>query len=150
MKLVPVRIREANAFVEQFHRHSRPTRGGLFAMGVSEDDTGMTGVAIVGRPVARMLDDGYTAEVLRLCTRPEAGRGACSFLYARAWRAWQALGGTRMVTYTLQVESGASLRGAGWKIVGEVTPEKGGWSRRERQRDWQPVYGQLKLRWQAP
>ena len=59
------------------------------------------------------------------------------------------MGGTRMITYTLQEESGSSLRGAGWKIVGEVKPEKSGWDRANRKRDWQPIYGQLKFKWEA-
>ena len=50
-----------------------------------------------------------------------------------------------MITYTLQSESGASLRGAGWKVLGEVKPQS--WDRKGRQREWQPIYGQLKFRW---
>ena len=60
------------------------------------------------------------------------------------------MGGKRMVTYTLQQESGSSLRGAGWKIVGEVKPQKNPWGSQNRARDWQPIYGQLKFRWEAP
>ena len=62
---------------------------------------------------------------------------------------WQQMGGKRMVTYTLQEESGSSLRGAGWKIVGETKPTESGWDRKNRKRDWQPIYGQLKFRWEA-
>jgi len=107
----------------------------------------MVGVAIVGRPVARLLDDGYTAEVTRCCVLEKAPKGSCSFLYGRCWRIWQQMGGIRMVTYTLQTESGSSLKGAGWKIVGET--KGGGWNREGRERDWQPIYGQLKFRWEA-
>lgn len=146
MTLLPITIREANAFVESFHRHNAPVRGGKFAIGASSD-AGLIGIAIVGRPIARMLDDGYTAELLRTCTRPEAPKGAVSFLASRAWRAWQAMGGKRMVTYTLADESGASMRGAGWKLIGNVKNTSAGWSRDGRERDWQPIYGQLKLRW---
>ncbi|MEC8543818.1 MAG: XF1762 family protein, partial [SAR324 cluster bacterium] len=59
------------------------------------------------------------------------------------------MGGKRMITYTLQEESGSSLRGAGWKIVGEVKPTERGWDRSNRKRNWQPIYGQLKFRWEA-
>jgi hypothetical protein len=147
VKVIPITLREANDFVEQFHRHSRRTArdGGRFAIGASNDD-GMFGVAIVGRPVARLLDDGYTAEVTRVCVISDAPRNACSFLYGRCWRIWQQMGGRRMVTYTLQTESGASLMGAGWKVVGEVAP--GGWNRQGREREWQPIYGQAKFRWE--
>ena len=145
---MPITLREANHFVEQFHRHSKRTSrdGGKFAIGATTGDR-MVGIAIVGRPVARLLDDGYTAEVTRCCVLDDAPKGACSFLYGRCWRIWQQMGGKRMVTYTLQKESGSSLKGAGWKIVGE--PQKGGWDRKGRERDWQPIYGQLKFRWEA-
>ena len=149
LEAVPVTLREANDFVEQFHRHSRRTNrdGGRFAVGATCPGVGLVGVAIVGRTLARMLDDGWTAEVTRACVSPGAPRGANSFLYSRCWRAWRAMGGRRLVTYTLASESGASLRGAGWRVVGEVRPSRG-WSRTGRERDWLPVYGQLKLRWQ--
>jgi hypothetical protein len=146
---IPLSLREANDFVTQFHRHSgRTTRdGGKFAIGAATDD-GMFGVAIVGRPVARLLQDSYTAEVLRVCASPEAPKGTCSFLYGRCWRIWQQMGGRRLVTYTLQAEGGYSLRGAGWKIAGEVAGRDDGWSRASRERDWQPIYGQNKFRWE--
>jgi len=148
MKLqpIPITLREANNFVEQFHRHSnRTTRdSGKFAIGATTGEE-MVGIAIVGRPLARLLDDGYTAEITRVCTREESPKNTCSFLYGRCWRIWQQMGGKRMVTYTLQTESGSSLKGSGWKIVGKTN--KGNWDRKGRERDWQPIYGQLKFRW---
>lgn len=144
--VVPMTLREANAFVEQHHRHNNPTRGGKFAIGAS-DGTELWGVAIVGRPIARLLDDGFTAEVTRTCTRPGAPKGCNSLLYGAAWRACRAMGYRKLVTYTLTTESGASLRGAGWKIVAECKPQD--WNRSGRPRDWQPIYGQQKLRWEV-
>ncbi len=146
---VPVDLREANRFVAEFHRHNRPVRGYKFAIGAA-DAIGLWAVAIVGRPVARMLQDGLTMEVLRVCAREGAPKGVNSFLYARCWRAWQAMGGARMVTYTLDTESGASLRGAGWVVTGESAAVTGkGWMNRP-DREWQAVYGQAKLRWEPP
>ena len=142
----PIALREANEFVRNFHRHNKPTQGGKFAIGALHDDE-LVGVAIVGRPVSATLDDGWTAEVTRVCVRDHAPRNACSFLYGRCWRIWQQMGGQRMVTYTLQEEGGASLRGAGWKLAGEVKPQT--WDRSKRPREWQPIYGQLKFRWEA-
>jgi hypothetical protein len=139
-------LREANAFVEQFHRHSRPTVGGKFAIGAT-DNGRLVGVAIVGRPVARRLQDSFTVEVNRVCVLDDAPKNTCSFLYGRCWRIWQQMGGKRMLTYTLQDESGASLRGVGWKMAGEV--KAGGWDRADRRRDWQPIYGQQKFRWEV-
>ena len=147
---VPITLREANVFVSSFHRHSGRTArdGGKFAIGAT-DGSEMWGIAIVGRPLARLLDDGVTVEVTRVCVRPGAPKGTCSFLYGRCWRIWQAMGGERMVTYTLPEEGGASLRGAGWKIAGESKPHKKGWATKDRSRDWNPIYGQLKLRWET-
>lgn len=147
LEVVPISLREANDFVEAYHRHNGRTSrdGGKFAIGAGYGDQ-LVGVAIVGRPVARMLADQYTAEVLRVCTGPDAPRNTNSFLYGASWRVWRAMGGLRLVTYTLAIESGESLRGAGWRVVAEVKP--GGWNREGRPRGWQPIYGQLKLRWE--
>ena len=105
---------KANAFVSTHHRHHKPVVGYRFAIAVSDDS--VRGVAIVGRPVSRHLDDGWTLEVNRCCT--DGARNACSMLYASAWKAAKALGYRRLITYTLPEEGGASLRGAGWKLVG--------------------------------
>jgi hypothetical protein len=149
MKVIPISISEANKFVANFHRHNKPVQGAKFAIGASDGEE-LIGVAIVGRPVSRHLDDGETAEVTRCCVLDDAPKGACSFLYSRCWRVWAAMGGSRLITYTLQSESGASLRGAGWKIVGQ-TPgfsEGKGWTTRPG-REWQPVVGQSKFRWET-
>ena len=149
LELIPISLREANDFVESFHRHNKRTscNGGKFAIGVS-DGRGLVGVAIVGRAIARALNDGATAEVLRCCTNDKSPKNVCSMLYAACWRAWKAMGGQKLVTYTLQSECGSSLRGAGMKIVAESNGRKNGWSSNLRKRDWQPIYGQLKFRWE--
>jgi len=138
--------REANAFVANFHRHNKPPRGALLQVGAT-DGNRLVGVGIAGRPVARMLDNGETIEVTRCCVLDDAPKGTPSFLYMSLWRAARALGYRRCVTYTLQSESGASLRGAGFKIVAELAGSVG-WSRPSRERDWQPIFGQQKLRWE--
>lgn len=147
---VPITLREANDFVSSYHRHSGRTSrdGGKFAIGAS-DGSGMVGVAIVGRPInCQLARDVYTAEVLRTCTIPDPPKGTNSYLYGACWRAWRAMGGRKLITYTLQTETGASLRGAGWKVVGEV--KGGGWDRpnQDRRREWKPIYGQQKFRWE--
>lgn len=145
LDLAPCTLREARSFVAQHHRHHRAPQGGLFAISAIDDDYGVVGVAIVGKPVARMLDDDYTAEVTRLCVL-DGVRNACSMLYAACWRAARALGYRRLVTYTLPEEGGASLRAAGWRLVGEAGG--GSWSRKSRPRvDTHPT--QLKMRWEA-
>lgn len=131
MKLVHVRVdlAEANAFVEAHHRHHRPVVGHLFSIGAALDGR-IVGVVIVGRPVARMRDDGETTEVTRLCT--DGTKNACSFLYGAAARAAFALGFRRIGTYILASEPGTSLTGAGWRLVGETAG--GSWSRDSRPR----------------
>lgn len=84
LHLQPISLREANAFVAKHHRHHKPPQGAKFAIGVNDGER-VRGVVIVGRPVSRMLDDGYTAEVTRLCT--DGAYNACSMLYGAAWRA---------------------------------------------------------------
>jgi hypothetical protein len=140
--LRPVTLREANAFVERHHRHHRPARGCVFCVAVETDE--LCGVAIVGRPVARLLQDGRTAEVTRLCT--DGTSNACSILYGAVWRAARALGYRRIVTYTLPGEGGASLRAVGWKLIGETAG--GSWDRPGRARKDSHPLGP-KLRWQA-
>ena len=117
LEIVPMTLREANAFVEQNHRHHGPVAGHKFSIGLSDGEQ-IVGVAIIGRPVSRHLDDGWTMEVNRLCT--DGSRNACSILYAAAWRAARAMGYKRLVTYILESENGASLRAAGWKCVGQA------------------------------
>jgi len=147
LKVVPLNLKEANEFVSNFHRHNKPVQGAKFAIGASDGDQ-LAGVAIVGRPVSRHVDDGYTAEVTRVCVEPSAPKNTGSFLYGRCWRIWQQMGGERMITYTLESESGATMRAVGWKVIGKVKPSKSGsgWQNRPG-REWQPIYGQQKLKW---
>ncbi len=117
LEIVPMTLREANAYVEQHHRHHGPVPGQKYSIGLSDGEK-IVGVAIVGRPVSRHLDDGWTLEVNRLCT--DGTKNACSMLYAAAWRAARAMGYKRLITYILESENGASLRAAGWKCVGQA------------------------------
>lgn len=144
MQLIPITLAEANAFVKRHHRHHKPVQGAIVSVAVSIDDK-VVGVATIGRPVSRMLQDGWTAEVTRLCT--DGTRNAASFLLSRAKRVAQALGYKRVITYTLPEEGGASLRAAGWKVTNERAGG-GPWSREARPRvDLHPQ--QMKIRWEA-
>ena len=100
-------------------------------------------VAIVGRPVSRYLDDGFTLEVNRLCS--DGTKNACSILYAAAARAARAMGYRKIITYTLDTESGASLRAAGWTNAGLA----GGKAWTGSRRPAQPLYpAQMKYRYE--
>ena len=61
-KIISITLREANAFIEKHHRHNGRVQGCKFCVAVADDLDAVHGVAIVGRPVARRLDDGKTAE----------------------------------------------------------------------------------------
>jgi hypothetical protein len=127
--IVPCSMSDAKIIVRRWHRHHPPPCSGLFALGVVDEAGTLRGVAIVGRPVARMSDDGWTCEVTRVAT--DGCFNACSALYGAAWKAARALGWRRMITYTLPSEGGSSLRGAGWRNVGEAGGGDG-WLRHTR------------------
>ena len=143
----PTTISDAKAFVELYHRHNKPPVGGLFAVAADEGAL-RVGVAIVGRPVARRVQNGTTAEITRVCVREDAPKGTNSALYAACWRAARALGWLRLITYTLQEESGASLRGAGFRRVKDLPANRPGmWMTREG-RAAQDVVGLAKVLWE--
>lgn len=129
LEIVPMTLKEANAFVAEHHRHHGPVVGHKFSVGVS-DGKKIVGVAIVGRPVSRHQDDGLTLEVIRLCT--DGSHNACSMLYSACWRAAQATGYRRIITYILDTEPGTSLRAAGWRY--EANTRAQSWDRPGRHR----------------
>ena len=142
LQIVPCSIQDASSIVRRWHRHHRPPLGALFALAVVDDCMTLHGVAIVGRPVARLSDDGWTCEVVRVAT--DGTPNACSALYGAAWRAARALGWRMMVTYTLPSEGGASLRGAGWRDAGLAGGGDGWLSRPGRKRE----NTETKTRWE--
>jgi hypothetical protein len=145
MEITPITLKEANAFVAKLHRHHKPVPGSKFSVAVSEGER-VVGVAIVGRPVARHLDDGWTLEVNRCCT--DGTQNACSMLYGASWRAAKALGYRRLITYTLPEEGGASLRASNWKLLG--LRGGGSWNRTSRPRiDTDEILQGQKLLWEA-
>lgn len=146
LRIVPVRFEDACGFVEMWHRHHQPPVGHKFSIGVADEDDRLVGVAIVGRPVARHLDDGMTLEVARTAT--DGTPNANSMLYGSAWRAAKALGFRRLVTYTQAGESGSSLRAAGWRVIAEW-PAKPGWSRPSRPRESKGTEGIPRTLWEA-
>lgn len=141
--IVPISLKSANAYVSEYHRHHKPTVGHKFSIAVALDEK-IVGVAIIGRPVARMLDNGWTLEVNRVCT--DGTRNACSILYAHAWKAAKAMGYNRLITYTLPEEGGASLRGAAFRFVGAAGG--GDWSRKSRPRITAPEISGQKYLWE--
>lgn len=125
LTVVPITFKTACEFVTRLHRHHKKPVGHKFSIGVIDESGELRGVAMVGRPVARAYDDGLTAEVNRTCT--DGCPNANSALYGAAWRTAKAMGYTRLITYTQDGESGASLRGAGWSVVAQRAA-RGSWA----------------------
>lgn len=143
LRIVPCSISDAIEFIRQHHRTHPPPVSGFFAVAVALGDR-VCGVAVVGRPNARELQDGFTADVTRTAT--DGTKNACSALYAACWRAARALGYLRMGTYTLASEPGTSLRAAWWKELYRVKGRS--WDCPSRPRvDRHPT--QDKIRWES-
>ena len=129
LRVVPLTLKQANELVATLHRHHKPAVGHRFSIGVLADGE-FVGAAIVGRPVARQVDQYRVAEVTRLVT--DGTPNAPSALYGAAARAAQAMGFDRIQTYILDSEPGTSLRASGWTDEGEAgggdwnVPSRGG------------------------
>lgn len=143
LTIVPLELREANAFVAEHHRHHKPVQGHRFSIGVVDDTRTLRGICIVGRPVARPVSAKEVLEVTRLAT--DGTDNACSMLYAAAARVGKELGYLKIQTYILETETGITLKAAGW--VEEATTRGGEWTHtdgRPRRKD-QPTC--KKKRW---
>jgi hypothetical protein len=152
LELQPIDFDEACQFIVAHHRHHIPPRGWKYGIAINAPGYGpgyegqrlVAGVITVGRPVARMLQNGYTLEVTRCCTLGH--KNASSMLYGAAWRAAKAMGYRRLITYTLESEPGISLVAAGWRCLGVAGG--GAWGRLARPRvDKHPL--DQKLIWEA-
>ncbi len=133
LRIVPVDLRHAQEFVTAHHRHHVAPKGHKISVGVADGDV-LVGVAILGRPTSRVIQAtwGYTLEVKRTAT--DGTRNANSKLYGAAKRITFALGYDRLITYTQDGESGASLRAAGFRVLAQ-RPPRGGWNMPSRPRE---------------
>lgn len=129
LKIKHIELKQANEFVLQNHRHHKSVQGHRFSI-ACYDDNKLCGVAIVGRPIARMIDQYNTCEVIRLCT--DGTKNACSILYAACRRAAKELGYERIITYILESESGTSLNASGWTYA--YNTNGGSWDTPSRRR----------------
>jgi hypothetical protein len=119
-------LKTAQEFIREHHRHNSPPQGHKFSIGLMEGER-LIGVVIVGRPIARAQNDGYTAEITRCCVLDNQ-RNANSKLYGVAIRAARAMGYRRVITYTLPEESGASLKAVGFQLDGLTASNSNGWN----------------------
>lgn len=151
LEIRPITLREANQYVHENHRHNLPTTGHKFSV-ACYDGNRLCGVAIAGRPVARKLDDGFTIEIMRVCT--DGTYNACSILYAACAKAAKAMGYKRVITYTLVSEPGTSLKASGFRNDGEAGGTSWNVPSRPRQETQLTLFGEvrkypneLKTRW---
>lgn len=144
LSLSPCTLAQANAFVAKHHRHHHPTPVAKYAIAAVDESSAVVGVVIVGLPKARLAMDGWTLEVTRLAT--DGTRNACSMLYGAARKAAFALGYSRILTYTLADEEGASLRASGFTLEATIPGES--WKRRNPNADDRNPIGDKK-RWSA-
>ena len=136
MRVIPLTLKEANDFIARHHRHHKPVVGHRFSLGACVVDGSVIGVAVVGRPVSRMLPFYSVAEVTRLAT--DGSSNACSFLYGACARVAKEMGFQRIQTYILESEPGTSLKAAGWTFGGMTTGGSWNTPRRKRRED-QPM-----------
>ena len=145
MKIRPCELKDANEYIARLHRHHKPVVGHRFSIGVWDGDE-LRGVAVVGRPVARMTDQRRIVEVTRLCT--DGTKNACSALYSAAARISREMGYESIQTFILASELGTSLKASGWQCAGSSSG--GDWNRPSRgnRRVDQPM--EPKVKWWKP
>jgi hypothetical protein len=144
VRIIPTSLKFANEFVDTNHRHNKHVTGHKFSLALEENKE-IIGVAIVGRPIARLLDNGKNIEILRVCVK-EGHAGACSKLYARVKQICMLMGYEKIITYTLKSESQSSLKAIG--AIPEKETGQQGWNRPSRAREEQKVYAEPKIRWE--
>jgi len=140
LRIIPCTYRQAAEYVNAHHRHHNAPVGCKFCIAVSEGEV-VHGVAICGRPVSRHLDNGFTLEILRVCT--DGTPNVCSMLYGACCRIAKQMGYTDVYTYTLRSEDGASLKASNFECEGTA----GGthWTgKRDRGQD---LPKEMKTRW---
>lgn len=146
LRLAPVTLHDARIFVAKKHSHLAAPVGGLFAVAV-DGDSGTCCVAIVGRPVARLMQGQGACEVTRLCS--DGTPHAASMALAAIARAAVALGWRRIVSSTLLGEAGTCYRAAGWRPVALGSASgSAGWDSREG-REGSHVQPGRKVRWET-
>lgn len=146
LRIVPVSFKTACEFVAEHHRHHHAPVGHKFSIGVASG-VELVGVAIVGRPVSRVIAaEGNTLEVIRTAT--DGTHNANSMLYGAARRVTFALGYDRLITYTQDGETGASLRAAGFSVIAE-RPARRGWDTPSRPRRALGTEGVARTLWET-
>jgi hypothetical protein len=125
IRVVPLKLKEANAAVAEWHRHHKPVRRHTFSLGAM-----VVGAAIIFRPAALHCNSKEVAEVSRFVT--DGTPHVASKLYAHAARACQAMGYRSIQIYIMDHEPGTSLRAAGWTFADRVDAKDINWGKRSK------------------
>jgi len=140
MEIRPITFREACDFINKHHRHHKATVGCKFSLGLYKEEK-LVGCAVCGRPVSRHFDNGITCEINRLCT--DGTYNACSMLYGACCRVAKEMGYTKIITYILESENGASLKASGFICEGKA----GGTHWTGKRNRGQEIPSEFKTRW---
>jgi hypothetical protein len=153
LRVVPVTLTDARIYVQRWHSHLDAPVGGLFAAAVEHVERGVVCVAVMGRPVARLLDQRdagggrSVAELTRVASDGTAPHAA-SMAGAAVSRAALVLGYRRLVSKTLLGEAGTMYRAMGWRAVAvRNRPRDETWEREGRVRE-HPAQPGAKVRWE--
>lgn len=146
IELRPITFKEACEYVDRTHRHHKKPVGHKFSIAIEDEQGTIRGVIMVGRPVARSYDDGLTLEITRCAT--DGTKNANSKLYGAAVRVAFSLGYRRVITYTEEGESGASMKASGFRVLAVRDPRKG-WACPSRERDNAKYRSTKRYLWEA-
>ncbi len=144
----PITLKDAQKYVQKYHRHNDAPYGHKFSIALfSDSEEEPVGVVIASIPKSRILaKDRYTLEINRCCANPYY-ENVCSKLYSLAIKAGKNMGYRKFVTYTLETESGASLRAVGF-TPDQIVPASAGWNTPSRPRKKPTKFPEgRKIRW---
>lgn len=141
MEIIPIELRTANEFIVKYHRHHGSVIQHKYSIGLLNEGH-LIGVAINGRPRARILDNGKTIEVIRLCVMDEI-KNVCSMLYGACARIAREMGYEKIITYILKSETGISLLASGWILENSECGGKS-WNTKSRERFDVDLFGNKK------
>lgn len=144
-KVIPISIKDANAFVIRHHRHNSKVRAAKYCIAALKNNT-IVGVLVASIPNSRLLNDRLTIEFVRVCT--DGTKNAISFLVSKGRRIAQSMGYQKIITYTLQEEYGASMKASGF-IIEYKQKRINNWNNAHgRQRETLLLFeNKLKCRW---
>jgi hypothetical protein len=142
----PCQLGIAKAFVSENHRHAKnPPLGHKFSLALLDEAGCVRGVAMVGRPVSRILQERGYWEITRNTT--DGARNGCSMLYGAACKEASKRGAAVVCTYTRHDELGSSLKAANFVAVAKVRGRRS-WSCKSRPRtDKQERVDRVRWEW---